>query len=1800
MSRPAVLALGLLLAGTAHAQPARTLVSAPSATVVSGDRLQLTALVVDANDRPVPGAKVNWRSARPERATVDADGVVRGLEVGEVSIGADAGSPSTSAGVSLLVVPAKVEVIPAKPELYVGDRLTFSVRALDRAGKPIPNVRVGWQSLGGYGMGTIDGEGHFTAYTVGTDGVRAILLDMLNPYGLTFTVETTIQVRPRPSYQVTRRLGSDDVRHSFLLRRMEGQVSVNEAGQIAFGANLDGLADALLVWDRGTFRSVYDASQPLPTANQRFSFGNGVFADPVIDGSGAVLVSDREGIFLAGASGFSPAVLSGISVADADSVRVCCQQPRRNGRGDLVFQAQFQYRGLDDNYNGLFRVKNGRPEMLVSQATAPEDDPDFSMNQIAIDSASTVYVATGGERQRLYRYGTALERIVGSGDAYEGTTVSGIGRFDVTEDGRLAYSLYLADGTSRLVLRLPGGEVRTRVTENPNVLDLAAGGVLFSGGSGGGSLQVWSGDIVRTVQSLPALAPNGEPIRWIVSAALLADGDVIAQVELAETGTAVLRLGAQPSFLFGVGSTVHVTAGLSIGSYGAVARGPGSAIHLLLGGRSRSLFELTPEGLVPRLLVGDTLPAGERVSSVASAVHGAGTTWVISHDDRLYKLDGARLEPAFPADGDARIGSALAVNSRGMVAGVGRKSISDPPAILLHDGSGWRVIATLSEHGVPGTPSPAGGVFESVRNLAIDEAGRVMAVLDRPGGGGQDFVLYDGQKWIAPRPPLTTQLYPGDTVVADGSRFLTTFNEGGTCNSFVAEYRSGDAWTIAVPADVLLPTGNRQVCSYGGIDISASGDLLLPAHAGSQDILMVRKADEFQLVAGADSASFEALPFGFGNGEFAFGPAGSVLFVSRLVDGSTVLFEARPVSGGASNPAPVSPVSSQAATLELESPRRWVYAGATLRLTATARDASGVDVAAPLTWTSSSPKVAAVSPDGTVTGLRPGLAVVTVRSGGRSAFTRLEVHPLRVEITPEATELTAGSDLPLAARAVDALGRTIPGLPITFESSSPGVATVNAQGLLHGVGAGTATVTARLAGAGVSTAFAASAPVSVRPRPDFLEAPALSGDGDPSPTLRRVEGVEAAGEGVWAIQEVLATGTRRVRLLDAQGSRTLATTGTALTTPEGLSSVIEYISIVRANLRGDVFAYLSTVDGARPTLFPASGAPVSVTPPRPYHGWVQDVSLNEAGDLLMVAGRDNGQDVLLRRGSALVTVVRQGDTMPGLGVLDRFDSVKLLENGTVAFQAVSGADNAVFTWDGTSTRRLCGSGDVGLLPAPLQWCALPTGRLSSTEVFVHGHATDGSNGIFRYGAGGARSNVLVPGQLAGFGLEVENVWSLYAVRGTTALVAVGTNRGGLYGQVDGGRFEPLGAIGDRVDEWRQVMNGALAATTVAFLGIGGTGRPQLMQVYPRESPLAFAGQSLPGPAATALESRPLAPIGRTQDALFFAVGRDVAGRLSGGLFQPVLGIGDALPEARTWMWTQGVETARDGSVALVLGTEGGQTVYRWRSGAYNAVADQNRTTLPGGGSINSFCCWQVAANSAGEVISNAQWSASDGSPRGGLLLFRDGSSSAEVVVQDGTELPGGGHAAGSNGSTLALDDAGRVATVSYHSEGGATLVLWERGKPLVALARTGEAGPGGRSLETVHRVVAAGGRLYAMLQYGTWGPNGQQPVWELAEIGPGGKRVIASGVLQPDMLSANAQGDVVYHRAEESADGIFVTRRDGTTVEVTSVRRKSASGIWWLDLFGAAISDDGDVWFTARTLQGGTNRIGLYKSRPLR
>lgn len=175
---------------------------------------------------------------------------------------------------------------------------------------------------------------------------------------------------------------------------------------------------------------------------------------------------------------------------------------------------------------------------------------------------------------------------------------------------------------------------------------------------------------------------------------------------------------------------------------------------------------------------------------------------------------------------------------------------------------------------------------------------------------------------------------------------------------------------------------------------------------------------------------------------------------------SSILLAIGLLGAGCTEPVDPTPVASIAFRISQDS----VLLNKTYQLQLTALSQTGVEVTGRTArYESLIPEIAGVDQrTGLVTPKTPGNAIIRATLDGRSATAAIKVldRVTRIVISPAVDQITVSGQRLLSVTVTGANGQSIGGRLIQFRSGNPGVATVNAAGLVSGVSLGTTTITA--------------------------------------------------------------------------------------------------------------------------------------------------------------------------------------------------------------------------------------------------------------------------------------------------------------------------------------------------------------------------------------------------------------------------------------------------------------------------------------------------------------------------------------------------------------------------------------------------------------------------------------------------------------------------------------------------------------------------------------------------------------------
>jgi uncharacterized protein YjdB len=204
---------------------------------------------------------------------------------------------------------------------------------------------------------------------------------------------------------------------------------------------------------------------------------------------------------------------------------------------------------------------------------------------------------------------------------------------------------------------------------------------------------------------------------------------------------------------------------------------------------------------------------------------------------------------------------------------------------------------------------------------------------------------------------------------------------------------------------------------------------------------------------------------------------GDVTFLHRGSATITAIADGVTAAVGADVSAP------PAASLSITPDTTLIDVGQQVQLVVTAYDSSGaVDSGVVVNWSSSESGVASVSSSGLVTAIAVGAAMITVSVNSVTASATINVtsSPLvvsSVSVSPASSSLYTGRTEQLAVTLQDANGDVLSGIPVSWTTSSSGVASVSSSGVVAGNAVGSATITATASGISGTASVNVTAPV---------------------------------------------------------------------------------------------------------------------------------------------------------------------------------------------------------------------------------------------------------------------------------------------------------------------------------------------------------------------------------------------------------------------------------------------------------------------------------------------------------------------------------------------------------------------------------------------------------------------------------------------------------------------------------------------------------------------------------------------------
>ena len=183
----------------ANAPVASVTVAPATASVATGQTVQLSATPTDANGNPLTGRVITWASSDNTIASVNGSGLVTGVAAGgPVTITATSEGKSGTASITVTAPVATVTVSPAPASVQAGQTQQLTATLKDANGNILTGRTVTWSS-NNTTVATVNGSGLVTAKTAGSATIMATSEGKSGTAGITVTPVPVATVTVAPA-----------------------------------------------------------------------------------------------------------------------------------------------------------------------------------------------------------------------------------------------------------------------------------------------------------------------------------------------------------------------------------------------------------------------------------------------------------------------------------------------------------------------------------------------------------------------------------------------------------------------------------------------------------------------------------------------------------------------------------------------------------------------------------------------------------------------------------------------------------------------------------------------------------------------------------------------------------------------------------------------------------------------------------------------------------------------------------------------------------------------------------------------------------------------------------------------------------------------------------------------------------------------------------------------------------------------------------------------------------------------------------------------------------------------------------------------------------------------------------------------------------------------------------------------------------------------------------------------------------------------------------------------------------------
>ena len=1119
-------------------------VTLPNATRLVGQTMQAAADLRDAQNNSLAGRPVVWTTADATVATVSPTGVVTAVNPGTTRIIATSEGKSGSGTVTVALVPvATVTTVLAATARFVGETTQGTATTKDSTGGVLTGRIIVWSSAN-TNIATVSQSGFVTAIAAGTTTITA------TSEGKSGTASLIVSPIPVARVVVTlvnsNRFVGENTQASAVVSDANGNVltgrtivwsssnsnvaAVSQTGVVTTlgpgTADITATSETIVGKAPITVALAPVASVVVTLANASRLVGQTTQATAVLrDALGNVLTaraitwsSSDQSVATVSPTGLVTAVAAGVRTITAIAEGV-------------VGSATITVALVPVSAIAVTATQTALQPGQTSQATAVTRDSIGGLltGRAVVWSSSNTTIATISATGLITANASGTSTITASSEGKSGTlsltvTFTPVATVSVTIDKPLLFIGYTAQATSitrDASTNVLSGRVTSWTSSNPSVAAIAANGVITALAAGVttiiGTSEGKTGAAILTV----SIAPVEFVTISATSTTILVGQTTQAEASLSDinnrplTGRPVLYSSSNEAVATVTQGGVVRGVGVGSANINAESEGKGGFVTIRVSAVPVVALSVSLTGNTSNVLVGGVVQARAEPRDVDGNVLTGRFTQWTSSNPAQATVD---------ANGNILGKLPGTVTITATVEG---KTADVLVVVVLAPVSSLSLNLGASTIQIQQT-TPATVVLRDVNNNVL--TGRT--------------VLY-----YTTTPAIATVNASGVVLaIAPGTAFITASSEGVSTSVPVT--------VIPIPvSSVSVSLGNSNLVT------GTTTQAFAVTRDASNNVLNDRSI--VWLSSNPTVATVNA------NGLVTAVSAGSANIVAN--------------SEGQTGSALVTIATAPVAAVSVSVAPPAVIVGASSQATAVLRDANNnVLTGRTITWTSLNTAVATVDANGVVTSIAAGTANIRATSesvSNTTPFTVLPVPVNSVSVSLGNSNLVTGGSTQATAVTRDAANNVLTGRVITWISSNPLVATVDANGFVTSVGAGSANITAtsesRSGFATVTVAVAPVATVSVSLVPSSIVAGTTAQAGV---VLRDANNNVLTGRSVtWtSLNTAVAT-------VDASGFVTSFTAGTVIirATSEGVSNTATLtVTLVPVNSVTVSLASTSVVVGA--------------------------------------------------------------------------------------------------------------------------------------------------------------------------------------------------------------------------------------------------------------------------------------------------------------------------------------------------------------------------------------------------------------------------------------------------------------------------------------------------------------------------------------------------------------------------------------------------------------------------------------------